>query len=421
MRAASLLARLRPYRAPRPSGGPGRWPPLPPGFLGTTAALAVGQILAWAPLYYGFTSYVLPMQAELGWPGTRLMGAFTLGLAVWGAAAYGAGALVDWGHGRCLMTGGAVLAGLGFALWSQVNQPWHLLLVWALLGVAMAAILYEPAFAVLTRRFPTHYRQGITALTLVAGFASTVAFPAVAALQAALGWRGSLLALAGLLVGVVAPLNAWALRGASQGAATRQPDLAADVTLRQATRTGAFWLLALTFTAYSFAQAGFWAHVMPAFAAKGLSQAQALQVLVWVGPCQVAGRLVYASLGRHWRLKTVGVVVLSGLPVAFALFALAHSLPALAAFAFLLGASNGLVTIVRGGLVPEYFGRTHVGRIGGAISAIGLLARAGAPLSVAALLLVLPGGYEDVMLVLSAVCAIAVAAFAAARRPSWSG
>ena len=31
------------------------------------AALALGQVLCWAALYYGFSSFVLPMQRELGW------------------------------------------------------------------------------------------------------------------------------------------------------------------------------------------------------------------------------------------------------------------------------------------------------------------------------------------------------------------
>jgi hypothetical protein len=44
------------------------------------------------------------------------------------------------------------------------------------MGAAMAMTLYEPAFAILTRRYPLRYRQGITTLTLVAGFASTLSF-----------------------------------------------------------------------------------------------------------------------------------------------------------------------------------------------------------------------------------------------------
>ena len=84
-------------------------------------------------------------------------------------------------------------------------------------------------------------------------------------------------------------------------------------------------------------------------------------------------------------------------------------------FAALFGAANGLITIVRGGLVPEVFGRAHVGRIGGAMSAIGLLARAAAP--AAALLLSALGSYRELVLLLAALGAVAVVSFWAAPRP----
>ena len=85
-------------------------------------------------------------------------------------------------------------------------------------------------------------------------------------------------------------------------------DAAADTTLREALRQRTFWLLALTFTLYAFAAAALWAHVMPAFASKGLERGEALAVVVWIGPAQVAGplglrrgrpRLVAAGAGRR--------------------------------------------------------------------------------------------------------------------------
>ena len=112
----------------------------------------------------------------------------------------------------------------------------------------------------------------------------------------------------------------------------------------------------------------------------------------------------------------MGIVVFVGLPLAMAVFALGHSLPVLLLFALVFGVSNGLVTIVRGGLVPLYFGRTHVGRIAGAMSGIGLFARAAAPLLAAWLLLLVPG-YREVLLVLAVLGVLALLAFWRARAP----
>jgi MFS family permease len=388
-----------------------------PSFAATVAALAIGQLLCWAALYYAFSSFVLPMMRELGWTKATVMGAFTAGLAAWGLASYASGAAIDHGHGRAVLTLGAVLGAAACAAWSQVEAPWQLYASCIALGVAMAMTLYEPAFNVLTHRYPTRYRQAIMVLTLVAGFASTLSFPACAWLIGALGWRSAMLAIAASLLLVAAPLQAWALRGTDRVAALRQPDAVASATLREAVRHPTFWLLTLCFTLHAFVAAALWAHVMPAFAARGVDTTATLAVLVWIGPAQVAGRFAIASIGRALSLRRVGLLALAATAVAFALFAASAHSAALLAFALLFGAGNGLVTIVRGGLVPEYFGRTHVGRVGGLMSAVSLLARAAAPLVAAWLLLVLPG-HRELMAVLAAVAAGAWLAFAAARPPA---
>jgi MFS family permease len=386
-----------------------------PGFRATVAALSVGQILSWAALYYTFTSFVLPMQAELGWGRSTLMGAYTLGLAMWAACAVAAGSAIDRGHGRAVMSAGALLAAAGFVAWSRASEPWMLYAAQALLGVAMAMLLYEPAFAVLTQREPERYREGIAVLTLVGGFASTLAFPAAAALIAALGWRAALLVIAAVLALVVAPLHGWALGGAPAAGAPPQSRPRTDATLGDALRDRVFWLLAAAFTLYSFAQAAVWAHVVPALDDKGLTDADALAVLMCIGPAQVAGRVFNLWVGARWPLHRLGTAVMAGLPIALALFAFGSTLVPLLAFALLFGFANGQVTIVRGAIVPALFGRANVGRIAGAMTSIAIAARAAAPLAATALLALL-AGYRGTLLALAALGVFAVLAFACARR-----
>lgn len=394
------------------SGGAGSGP----GFGATVAALSLGQLLTWAALYYGFSSFVLPMQRELGWDLRLLMGANTFGLAVYGAASYAIGAAIDQGRGRWVMSAGALLGGVGCIAWSRVDAVWMLYAVWTLLGLAMAATLYEPAFAVLTKRYPERFRQGITALTLVGGFASTLSFPAAALLIDRLGWRDALAVIGGVLI-AVGPLHAWALRGPAVVSAAAGTRVADDATMVQALRMPAFWLLTAAFTLYALAPSGLWAHAMPAFAAKGVATADALTVLACIGPAQVAGRLVFASIGRGWSLRQLGTAVLAVMPIAMVLFALGSELALLLLFALLFGVANGLVTIVRGGIVPLYFGRAHIGRISGLMAAIGFLSRAGAPLIVAGLLALLPG-YREMVLLLAVIGAVAVLAFWLAGPPA---
>jgi MFS family permease len=393
-----------------------------PGYRATLAALSVGQIVSWAALYYAFTAFVLPMQRELGWSKPLMMGAYTTGLALSAALSVAVGALIDRGHGRLVLTLGPLLGGAGFALWSIASVPWMLYAAWGVLGVALGLSLYEPAFAIVTRRFPERYRDAVATLTLVGGFASTLAFPAIAALQAVLPWRGCLLVIGAVLALGIAPLHAWALRSASMAAAAPSASasasgvLADDMPFAQAIATPAFGLLTATFAIALFTAGALWAHMVPALASKGLTESQALAVLVWIGPAQVAGRVLFVVFGRWLSVKRIGLMALAGAPLGCMLFALGESLTALFAFALLYGMANGVATLVRGALLPEYFGRAAIGRIGGLVSGVAQAARAAAPLLTAWLLLALPG-YRELLLVLAGIATVGWLAFALARKP----
>jgi hypothetical protein len=391
----------------------------------TLALLSLGQIVSWAALYFSFTSFVLPMQRTLGWSKPLLMGAFTLGLAVWGVASIPVGVAIDRGHGRRVLAGGAALAGIGCLLWSQVSAPWMLYAVWCLLGVAMAMTLYEPAFVVVTRRFPTRYRDAITVLTLVGGFATTLSFPATAWLLNALGWRSTLVMLGLVLLIVIAPAHAFALTGSDgpivdpEPSADRPPAAAGptrDATMQDALHTSAFWFITITFAGYSFAAAALWAHMIPALAAKGIDETHALAVLLWVGPAQVGSRVLLKLFGSGVSPRALGYWVYVGQAAAFVTFAFASSTAGLIAWALVYGTANGLVPTVRGGLVPEYFGRRHLGRISGTMSSLALYARAAAPLGTAALL-ALPLTYDRMMAMLAALTVLTLFTYAAARKP----
>lgn len=392
-----------------------------PSYRTIISALSVGQILVWAVLYYGFSSFVLPMQRDMGWSQPDIMGAFTLGLMVWGLATYAVGAAIDRGRGREVLAGGALLGAAGCALWSQAHNLPLLYAAWAVLGGAMAMTLYEPAFMEITKRFPERYRQGITTITLVGGFASTLSFPAVAWLQARLGWRPALLVMALALL-LVAPLHAWVLRGAwkrpvrADAAPVQVAQQQDNATLREAMQGATFWLLTAAFTFYIFAISTIWAHLMPAFASRGLSQAEAVAVMVWFGPAQVAGRFAFLWLGRSLKQRTLGLVVLALFPLSLSLFALGRQPVVLVAFAVLFGVANGLITIVRSNIVPDFYGREHVGRISGAMSGIALCTRAAAPFLAAWALLGL-GGYTGLLWGLVGMGGVSFVLFALARRP----
>jgi len=384
------------------------------------AALAVAQLVSWGTLYYSFSLFVVPMEAELGWRRETINGALSLGLMVSGLMAYPVGALIDRGRARAVMTAGSLLAALLLAAWAQVADVAAFYALWLGLGAALAATLYEPVFAVLTRHFPESYRTRITALTLIGGFASTVFIPLTQLFIEGLGWRAALLALAACNLLLAAPVHALLLREPE----TRRRDHAADdetragaAAMRRALRHPVFWALGLCFTAYYATFAAVTFHIIPLLTERGIATAIIVAAVATIGPAQVLGRILLFALGRHVSAARAGRVAFAVFPAAvLLLIAWPASHWALFAFAGLYGAANGVITIVRGTAVPELLGPEGYGAINGALTLPANLARAAAPFG-AALIWSASGDYGAVLWSVLAGGVIAGLAFcyAAAR------
>ena len=157
--------------------------------------LGITQIISYGSVFYSFSLLMQPLQLALGATKSMTVGAFSFALVVAGLCATYVGATIDRIGGRMVMTTGSIAAGLLLVALSCVESIIGLYVVYACLGATMAAILYEPAFAVLTRLFRANARRAITMLTLFGGLSSTVFWPLTQLLMAHFGWRDTLLIL----------------------------------------------------------------------------------------------------------------------------------------------------------------------------------------------------------------------------------
>jgi hypothetical protein len=66
--------------------------------------MAVAQVISWGTLFYGFSLFVVPMHASLGWSRPLLNGALSLGLLSTGVVAFPVGTWIDRHGGRGVMT-----------------------------------------------------------------------------------------------------------------------------------------------------------------------------------------------------------------------------------------------------------------------------------------------------------------------------
>ena len=155
------------------------------------AWLSLAQLISWGSVFYGFALFMGPVEAELGLTRAQSSVAYSLALLLEGLMAYPVGRWIDRGHERAVMTAGSLVLALCLVLHSQIQTLAAFYLVWAGLGVGLAATLYPPAFAVLTRRFPHDFRRAIITLTFLGGLASTVFIPLTDALIQASRWRAA--------------------------------------------------------------------------------------------------------------------------------------------------------------------------------------------------------------------------------------
>ena len=380
--------------------------------------MGVGQICSWGTLYYSFPQIAEAMSRELGWTKPELYGAATLGLALSGIAVYPLGVAIDRGYGRWVMGGGSIVAGLLMLAWSATHSLPLFYLIFAGIGCLQAATLYEPAFAVIARRYGAgDARRGIIPVTLWGGFASTVFVPLIQVLLDQVGWRGALIALGCVNIAICGSIYFSAIRPARDvvPAAPALPAHAAPDKKRGALALAAgnpaFWALAISFTAYTATYSAFMFHLYPMLGERGLTPASAVVVIGCVGPAQVAGRVLIWMLARQASVPRMGAVVVAIFPLAFAAMAfLPPTLLAMCAVTVLYGAANGVMTLVRGMAVPEMLTREAYGAVNGAITAPSFVARAMAPAGAAALWAA-TGGYDGVLAAIVAGAIIAAVGF----------
>lgn len=383
--------------------------------------LGVGQIVSWGSLYYSFPPIAEAMGAELGYGKTQIYGATMLGLLIAALAAYPIGSAIDRGHGRRVMVVGSIAGGLLLAGWANLESLPAFYLMFAGIGLVQAMTLYEPAFAVVARRFGSDARRGITALTLWGGFASTVFIPLIQFLLDRIGWRDTLLVLALVNLVANAALYAWIIDPAADRPVSARPSVAADGSqragaVRWALRQPAFWGLALAFTAYFATFSALTFHLYPILVERGLAMSAVVGIIAIIGPAQVAGRVVVWSLASDLPVRILGCAVAACFPVSVGILWLAPpGLLPLVVFAVIHGMANGVMTIVRGLAVPEMLTREAYGALNGVLALPGTVAKALAPLA-AALVWGLSGAYDGVLAIAFALTLVGLAGmlFAAA-------
>src|SRR5215510_786630 len=370
--------------APRASRRAARRSRLDDPMIGAVVALGITQITAWGTSYYCLGVLAGPIGQDTGWSRGFVFLGFTVALLVMGVVSNAVGRAIDRHGGRAVMTLGTLLVSLGLFWLSQARSEAVYLVVWAFLGVGMRLCLYDAAFAALVQVAPSRGRKAISYLTLFGAFASSVFWVIGHALEEQLGWRQTLVVFALINLAVCLPLHWFGLaRRESDRSAGRAAVPAASPDgppLEGTTRSIAIALFALIMSLNGFVFGVVSVQLVPLLEAAGLATAAAVWVASLKGVAQFGGRVVEIFFARNLRAITVGRIAIGILPPSLLLLlAGTGSLPLVVAFTLIMGASQGVITIVRGAVPLALFGAQGYGAVLGVIATPVLLVNAFSP------------------------------------------
>lgn len=366
--------------------------------------LCTSEIISWGVLYYAFPVLLPTIGSRTGWSLAAITAGFSASQIVAGLVGIPVGRLLDRHGPRAIMTTGSVLAVLALVALASARSLVWFTAAWLLAGVAMAGVFYAPAFAALTRWYGARRVSALTALTLVAGLASTVFAPLTAVLNDRLDWRGTYLVLAGFVAVTTIPLHLLGLRlpwPPAEHEAAHAPSAVA--------RSRPFLVLVIAMSLAAFSVYAVVINLVPLLTERGMTTSAAAIALGLGGIGQVLGRLGYGRLAATTSVRTrTLVVLLVGAAVTVLLGVVPGPASLLVAGSVLAGVTRGIFTLVQATAITDRWGAVHYGQLNGLLTAPVMLTAAIAPWAGSAMAAWL-GGYPAVFVVLGAIGVLAAA------------
>jgi MFS family permease len=374
------------------------------------ATLCATQITSWGVLFYAFPVLAGDITAATGWPAAAITGALSASQLVAALVGIPVGRWLDRHGPRGVMTAGSIIAVPALIVVATAQHLVWFFAGWLLVGVAMGAVLYPPAFAALTRWHGPDPIRALTVLTLAGGLASTVFAPVTAALATRMDWRATYLVLAGVLAVVTIPAHWFGLRLPWPPRPHPEPGASGSVDAdpRRTARSRAFLALAVALGLAGLATFAAVINLVPLLVERGVSTQVAAVALGLGGAGQVVARLGYAALVRHTSVLARTTGILLALAATTAVLGVLTTGLALVAGAVAAGMARGVFTLVQATAVTDRWGRRHYGHLTGLLSAPLTITMAAAPFAGAALADVF-GSYATSFLVLGVLAAVAVA------------
>jgi len=335
---------------------------------------------------FTFSVFIKPISESMGWSRGALVGALTMRTLVSAALAPFFGVYVDRRGPRIIMVVSAVAGGVACLVLTQVNHLWQFYTAFILVGLAGGAGAGGVVANATVLKWFIRLRGRATAFgTMGNTAAGAILAPTVGFIILTFGWRSGWLLMAAIFLFLLLPVATLMIRtpedvGLLPDGAKTQDEVEATVrrrsggaveqswTLREALRTRAMWVLAVSMMVGGVGVGSVVVHEysyirdmdFPVSVAVGVVSAHAIAAS--------AGRLVWGFLVEKFPVRYCITALFSGSAAGLAILLSATSVPVLFVFAISYGINVGGFQVLTNVAWADYFGREFVGTIRGALT-----------------------------------------------------
>ena len=212
-------------------------------------------------------------------------------------------------------------------------------------------------------------------------------------------------------------VTAEAASGASPRPATAPDDSVTGLSLAEARRTGAFWIILASNSSFAALVTALFFHQVSVFEAQGLDATLAASVFSICAAVMVVTTPFVGVLLDRLPTKPLYASAMLSVSVALVAMSLVRDLPSAIVFSVLFGVANAAMHAHFTFVWPRFFGRRHLGSIQGVAQMGGVIGASIGPIPLGLGYDYL-GGYGETLVALAAipvVCAVAVAFMRAPR------
>lgn len=351
---------------------------------------------------------------EFGWSRAAVAVAFSLVIVVRSSLYIVTGRLTDRYGPRVVVTVCGLLLGLAYLLMSRISAIWHFYLLYILVGIGMSSA-WIPQVSTVARWFEKRRGLATSLAAMGEGLGIVVMVPVARWLISVFDWRPSYMAV-GIIALVVITVAAQFMKrdpdkmgllpyGAGEAQESTPSAGIKGLSLREAVRTGEFWLLCVVYFSFLFGLDVVTSQIVIYAEGLGISPAGAAGILAAIGGAAIVGRLAMGLFADRAGSKLAIILCLALSTLAWLWLQLAGAGWMLYLFAVVFGFVFGGVLVQFPLILAQRFGLTSHGAILGVVSFAGMTLGAAGPVIVGRLF-DLTGSYQLGFLICGGVSAL---------------